>query len=111
VQVWNDYLLGTISNIIDHNIQENYHEDVLQVIHVALLCTQASATLRPSMSKVIMFLTNKEPNLPKPTQPPFTKGIYSQSNTSDTSIHLESNTSATSNHSKSNTYTSVVPTS
>jgi serine/threonine protein kinase len=98
--VWNNYLLGTISKIIDPNIQEKYLEEVLQVVHIALLCTQASATLRPSMSKVITVLTSKEPNLLKPTQPPFIHGIDSQSNTS-----------ATYNHSQSNTCTSLSPTS
>lgn len=85
--VWNHYLSGTILNIIDPNIHEDYQEGVLQVVHIALLCTQASATLRPSMSKVIMFLTSKEPNLIKPTEPPFVGGIHSESSTSVTSIH------------------------
>lgn len=69
--VWNHYLLGTISNIIDLNLKESSHKEVLRVVHVALLCTQASALLRPSMSKVIMFLTSKDLNLPETTQPPY----------------------------------------
>eukprot|EP00253_Pinus_taeda_P020471 PITA_20471 len=77
--IWNHYLSGTIPNIIDPNIEETCHGEVLQVIHVALLCTQASATLRPSMSKVIMFLTNKDQNLPVVTQPPFIDATDSES--------------------------------
>jgi len=77
--VWNHYLSGTLLNIIDSKIQEHCQEEILQVVHVALLCTQASATLRPSMSEVIMFLTSKDPNLPAITQPPFMDVNYSQS--------------------------------
>ena len=106
VQVWNCHLSGTISNIIDPNIQENY-QDALHVVHIALLCTQASATLRPSMSKVIMFLTNKDPDLPEATQPPFIDAIHLQSdiNTSIASIHSKSNTTVASNYSHSSSST------
>jgi hypothetical protein len=81
VQVWNNYLSSTLSNVVDPNIQENYEEEVLQVVHVALLCTQVSARLRPSMSKVIVFLTTKNQHLPTPTQPPFIDVDSSESNT------------------------------
>eukprot|EP00253_Pinus_taeda_P018401 PITA_18401 len=78
--IWKHYLLGTLLNIIDPNIEENCQREVLQVVQVALLCTQASTTLRPSMSKVIMFLTSKDPNLPAATQPPFIDVSDSESN-------------------------------
>eukprot|EP00253_Pinus_taeda_P023464 PITA_23464 len=89
--VWNDYLYGTISNIVDPNIEENLMEEVVRVVHIALLCTQASATLRPSMSKLIMFLNSKDINIPAATQPPFIDAIHSASNT------FASNTFASSN--------------
>lgn len=106
--VWNCHLSGIISNIIDPNIQENYQE-ALQVVHIALLCTQASATLRPSMSEVIMFLTNKDLNIPKASQPPFIDVIHLQSNInfSVASSHSKSNTSVAPNHSHSNSSTSI----
>lgn len=81
MQVWNDYVNDTISNIIDPNIEENLMEEIVRVVHIALLCTQASATLRPSMSKVIMFLTSRDINIPVATQPPFIDAIHSESNT------------------------------
>lgn len=80
--VWNHHLSGTLSNIIDRNIEETYREEVLQVIYVALLCTQASATLRPTMSKVITLLTGGDSNLPPVTQPPFIDVTPSQSTAS-----------------------------
>jgi serine/threonine protein kinase len=78
--IWNHYLSSTVSSIIDPNIEENCQAEVLQVVQVALLCTQASATLRPSMSKVIMFLTSKDSNLPTTTQPPFIDVNHLESN-------------------------------
>lgn len=100
--VWNHYMSGTISSIIDSNIEENFQDEVLQVVKVALLCTQTSATLRPSMSKVILLLTNKDINLPVITRPPFID-----------IDHLESNTNANVmlNHSQSNSNKDVAPAS
>eukprot|EP01018_Ginkgo_biloba_P008787 Gb_27932 [translate_table: standard] len=70
--MWRTYESGMISDAIDPNIKENYRkEEALRVLQVALLCTQASSTLRPTMSEVIQMLANKEFNLPAPTQPPF----------------------------------------
>eukprot|EP00253_Pinus_taeda_P034067 PITA_34067 len=89
--VWNHCLSATISNIIDPNIEENLMEEVVRVVHIALLCTQASATLRPSMSKVITFLTSKDINIPAATEPPFINVIHSESSTYYTSNHSESN--------------------
>lgn len=80
--IWNHHLSGTLSTIIDGSIAETYHEEVLRVIYVGLLCTQASATLRPPMSKVITLLTGGESNLPPVTHPPFMDFTSSQSNAS-----------------------------
>eukprot|EP00253_Pinus_taeda_P020009 PITA_20009 len=89
--VWNHYLSATISNIIDPKIEENLMKEVVRIVHIALLCTQASATLRPSMSKVITLLTSKDINIPAATEPPFINVIHSESSTYDTSNHSESN--------------------
>eukprot|EP01018_Ginkgo_biloba_P008791 Gb_20960 [translate_table: standard] len=66
--IWNHYQAEKVADIIDPNCNM---EEALRVVQVALLCTQASATLRPSMSKVVQMLTNKEQKLPVPRQPPF----------------------------------------
>jgi len=104
--VWNHYLSSTLSNIIDSNIQQNYKEEVLQVIHIALLCTQTSATLRPSMSKVIVFLTSKDPNIPVATHPPFIDVSHSKSSVASSSSQSNINIGVQSNHSESNMNTS-----
>jgi len=87
--IWNHHLSGTLSNIIDSSIEKTYHEEVHHVIYVALLCTQASATLRPPMSKVITLLTGGDLNLPPVTQPPFMDFMSSQSNASASSSAYE----------------------
>ena len=44
--------------------------DASRVLQIGLLCTQASAELRPSMSIVVKMLTANI-SIPSPTQPPF----------------------------------------
>ncbi|KAK1302638.1 Cysteine-rich receptor-like protein kinase 28 [Acorus calamus] len=46
---------------------------ILRTVHIALLCTQESPSLRPSMSRALTMLLRitGEP-LPPPTNPPFT---------------------------------------
>lgn len=41
------------------------------MFHIGLLCTQASASLRPSMARVVQMLSNSDLNVPTPNQPPF----------------------------------------
>eukprot|EP01018_Ginkgo_biloba_P008796 Gb_30008 [translate_table: standard] len=70
--MWRHFREETISSMIDLNLEEiKEKEEALRLVQVALLCTQASATLRPPMSKVVHMLTNKKHKLPVPTQPPF----------------------------------------
>ena len=46
-------------------------KEVANVLQIGLLCTQASASFRPSMAEVVLMLTNKEKEIPAPNQPPF----------------------------------------
>eukprot|EP01018_Ginkgo_biloba_P008803 Gb_08282 [translate_table: standard] len=70
--MWRHFREETISSMLDLNLEEfKEKEEALRVVQVALLCTQASATLRPPMSKVVQMLTNKNQKLPVPTEPPF----------------------------------------
>lgn len=41
------------------------------MLQIGLLCTQASAALRPSMDEIIQLLTDKDCEIPIPKQPPF----------------------------------------
>ncbi|XP_062079144.1 BRASSINOSTEROID INSENSITIVE 1-associated receptor kinase 1-like isoform X1 [Humulus lupulus] len=52
--LWNDKKLETL---VDANLQGNYvNEEVEQLIQVALLCTQGTASERPKMSEVVRML-------------------------------------------------------
>lgn len=42
-----------------------------RVFQIGLLCTQASASLRPSISQVVYMLINSNEDVPTPNQPPF----------------------------------------
>lgn len=107
--VWNNYLSGAVPNIIDPNIERNCKEEVLHVVHVALLCTQGFARLRPPMSKVIMFLTSKEMDLPTTTQPPFVDVEYSQSSAYTSVTSAFASTPKTFNLMSNNVSTSATP--
>lgn len=58
---------------MDATLEGSYSvEEATKVIKIGLLCTQAAAALRPSMSRVVWMLTNElEHDLPSPTRPAF----------------------------------------
>lgn len=41
------------------------------MLEIGLLCVQASAEMRPSMSTVVQMLTDDSVEIPEPTRPPF----------------------------------------
>lgn len=45
--------------------------ELMRYIHVALLCVQEKATDRPTMSEVILFLSNRNVAMSSPKQPAF----------------------------------------
>ncbi|CAH1420632.1 unnamed protein product [Lactuca virosa] len=82
--VWKLYKEGVVAEAIDPLLQGDFPEhEALEVLQIGLLCTQASATLRPSMDEVVEFLTTKgeDREIPVPHQPPFlnARALVSQS--------------------------------
>lgn len=70
--VWKLYRLNTLTEAIDPCLGGDFPEtEASRVFQIGLLCTQASATLRPSMSQVVHMLSNSNVNVPTPNQPPF----------------------------------------
>ncbi|KAI9169290.1 hypothetical protein LWI28_010272 [Acer negundo] len=75
---WKHFQAGTAEELYDKNLMlHNYHninvkDEVYRVLHIGLLCTQEIPSLRPTMSKVLKMIINKEEHLPAPTNPPFT---------------------------------------
>ncbi|RYQ90167.1 hypothetical protein Ahy_B09g096417 [Arachis hypogaea] len=47
--------------LVDKSIEPNEYETwkVKKIMEIALMCTQASASMRPTMSEVVMLLKSK----------------------------------------------------
>lgn len=51
---------GNLLELVDPSLGLNYSkEEVMRMLHIALLCTNLSPTLRPSMSSVVSMLEGK----------------------------------------------------
>jgi len=69
---WRLYKAKRALEVMDPTLEGSYTwEEGIRVIKIGLLCTQAGAALRPSMSRVVSMLTSKRENLPSPTKPAF----------------------------------------
>ncbi|XP_028792809.1 cysteine-rich receptor-like protein kinase 42 isoform X1 [Neltuma alba] len=57
-KAWKLYASGTPLELVDNTLESNDYdaEEVKKIIEIGLLCTQESATLRPTMSEVIGLL-------------------------------------------------------
>ncbi|KAJ8759017.1 hypothetical protein K2173_003255 [Erythroxylum novogranatense] len=70
-KVWSLFGTGRLCEAVDPVLEGNFpEEEVPRLFQIGLLCTQASADLRPPMSLVVRMLTNDHEIL-NPTQPPF----------------------------------------
>ncbi|RHN45124.1 putative protein kinase RLK-Pelle-DLSV family [Medicago truncatula] len=70
--VWKHYRSNTLVETIDSSLGDDIPEaEPSRVLHIGLLCTQASASLRPSMTQVVKMLSNSDLDVPTPNQPPF----------------------------------------
>ncbi|KAH9302311.1 hypothetical protein KI387_013894, partial [Taxus chinensis] len=63
-----------VLSMVDSTIRETCpRERALRCIHLGLLCVQTDATLRPSMSNVIIMISSSSVTLPNPTKPALMK--------------------------------------
>lgn len=75
LQVWKLYKADKLAESIDPCLKDDFPVlEVLSVLQIGLLCTQASASLRPSMAQVFEMLTCRDFEIPMPHQPPFMNG-------------------------------------
>ncbi|KAL9320205.1 hypothetical protein ACSQ67_012044 [Phaseolus vulgaris] len=60
-KLWKLYERGMHLELVDKAIEPNEYdaEDVKKIIEIALLCTQASAATRPTMSEIVVLLKSK----------------------------------------------------
>ncbi|KAF5450267.1 hypothetical protein F2P56_030633 [Juglans regia] len=70
--VWNLNGTGRLSEAVDRDLEGMFQEEeASRLLKIGLLCVQASAELRPSMSTVVEMLTDDSHEISQPTQPPF----------------------------------------
>ncbi|XP_038892180.1 cysteine-rich receptor-like protein kinase 3 [Benincasa hispida] len=87
-KVWNLYGEGRLYAVVDPILAGDHPRDkASQLLQIGLVCVQAYADLRPSMSMVVKMLTaNYE--IPQPKQPPYlhpSSGNMKPQNSSDSS--------------------------
>ena len=71
LKVWNLYGIGRICEAVDPALEGQFQEEeASRLLQIGLLCVQASAELRPSMSTVVKMLSDNH-EIPQPTHPPF----------------------------------------
>jgi len=63
-KVWKHYKDNTIEMIVDRSIYEdNIRDEVMHILQIGLLCTQANSDDRPTMGKVVELLRNHRNDL------------------------------------------------
>ncbi|XP_060213597.1 cysteine-rich receptor-like protein kinase 42 [Lycium barbarum] len=79
--VWKLYTTNQVTKALDPCLKGDFPlQEALKILKVGLLCTQASVTLRPSMSDVVQMLTTFGQPIPEPCQPPFLNSCTSIKN-------------------------------
>lgn len=89
--VWKLYKSNKLTQCIDPCLRDDIPvKEVSNVLQIALLCTQASVALRPSMDEVVEMLTFKDCEIPIPNQPPFLSASVLEPGTSTRSYSTNS---------------------
>ncbi|GLT31923.1 hypothetical protein SLA2020_066220 [Shorea laevis] len=69
---WRLFKSNTLAEAVDPRIRDDSTaKEASNVLQIGLLCTQASVALRPSMQEVVQMLTDRDFEIPFPSQPPF----------------------------------------
>ncbi|KAK9117208.1 hypothetical protein Sjap_016155 [Stephania japonica] len=113
--VWKHFKSNTLPEPVDPSLRGDFlREQALNVLQIGLLCTQASVSMRPSMTEVIKMLTESDYPIPLPLQPPFLNASVidpdasSMSMASASHVHTDtSNKSSVMSTSTSNMSTTV----
>jgi len=76
LQTWHLYEENRLLDLMDTSMLSSYSEqEVLRIIHVALLCTQATPSQRPSMSRVVSMLSGVIETHPPQSRPGYIKDV------------------------------------
>ncbi|CAA3005910.1 cysteine-rich receptor kinase 42 [Olea europaea subsp. europaea] len=87
--VWKLYKTNRLTESVDPSLEGDFPEcEAWRVLKIGLLCTQASVSLRPSMSEVVQMLTDFDCQIPEPNQPPFLKASLLSATTNRSSYSI-----------------------
>eukprot|EP01018_Ginkgo_biloba_P036586 Gb_16373 [translate_table: standard] len=85
---WRLHKRGHTMDMIDLQLMETCpREQVLKCIHIGLLCTQADAGVRPSMSTINFMFSNNSVRLPDTRKPAFVKSNHKRDSSSSSGRH------------------------
>ncbi|XP_031392215.1 cysteine-rich receptor-like protein kinase 29 [Punica granatum] len=68
---WNNWKKGTAMNLVDPFLKGSPVGEILDCIHIALLCIQEDVARRPTMASVTLMLNTESQSLPMPSHPAF----------------------------------------
>ncbi|XLT14873.1 hypothetical protein HN51_060563, partial [Arachis hypogaea] len=72
---WKLWCKGECLELVDPILEDKYpRNEVKRYIHIGLLCVQADAVDRPTMSTIVVMLANETMSLPNPNHPAFSVG-------------------------------------
>ncbi|KAI9123784.1 hypothetical protein K1719_005084 [Acacia pycnantha] len=85
---WKHWRGENLIAILDSNLRETgSHSEIMRCIQIGLLCVQGNPQVRPSMNKVVKYLSNDSMKLPIPHEPAFF--LHSQMEAAETSRAME----------------------
>nr|POE58935.1 isoform 2 of cysteine-rich receptor-like protein kinase 10 [Quercus suber] len=69
---WKHWSNGSYLDVLDSDMRDSCsRNEVIQCIHIGLLCVQENPADRPSMATIILMLNSGSVTLPSPQKPPF----------------------------------------
>ncbi|KAK4258922.1 hypothetical protein QN277_005317 [Acacia crassicarpa] len=86
---WKHWRGENLIAILDSNLREETgsHSEIMRCIQIGLLCVQGNPQVRPSMNKVVKYLSNDSMKLPIPHEPAFF--LHSQMEGAETNRAME----------------------
>nr|XP_023914746.1 LOW QUALITY PROTEIN: cysteine-rich receptor-like protein kinase 10 [Quercus suber] len=93
---WKHWSNGSYLDVLDSDMRDSCsRNEVIQCIHIGLLCVQENPADRPSMATIILMLNSDSVTLPSPQKPPFF--LHSRTEQNMPTIEVESDKSSSTN--------------
>ncbi|KAL8136780.1 LOW QUALITY PROTEIN: hypothetical protein V2J09_002781 [Rumex salicifolius] len=69
--IWRKWRQGKVMDIVDRRLKGSSRHEIMRCMHIGLLCVQEEAEDRPTMSSVVVMLSNYTLSLPVPSHPAY----------------------------------------